>query len=494
MTKEKQPENPILPLLPITEVPGIPTSDQLNKLLDSHIAMLHMGIDPLKPRPQSGVNQGSGQFMTEGRPATARFLFKEALAHWNKGDHKTAHQLLEAGVRMFPDSDKDLNPHEKHMLYNLELRYGISLMSQGLLEEGWKYYNRRKEPNSMGFSPARDMMLKNLGIGSNQSQWTGQSLAGKVLVIYPEQGLGDQLLGLRPLIAGWFMPLLNDIKELRIEAHWELQPILKRHLKHHDQIKVVDPAKTMECIEGADYACSYMDFLQHMAPAKTGTVGQQDFFSLLPDPKKVKDWQLPLDLTVESQKCRHLIGINWRGHGDKWDKGVQIQDLKPLWLLLKLRPDVHVVVCHPLTLEDQEHLDLEWRDMDYDGCTRSWRDQVHAPFTLPEHKGIMIDPPTLEDYLGVLAQCDYYVGVMSTTCHLAGALGLQTKVLAPIGPRTPWYWAMDAKADGGYSSWYQGHTEVFLGDVWPMKGETYDKPWSTGLWWKICGKLTQGYL
>jgi len=463
----------------MTDFPqSIPTTEELHKALDKFVETPGNGLLDPAPNTKNGVFQGSGQHMVEGRAATARFMFKEALMHWNQGKHTVAHQLLEIGVRLFPDGDTGLDPQEKHILYNLELRYGISLLSMGDLEHGWVYYNRRKEPNSMGFSPARQFMAGNMVDGLNR-RWTGQDLTDKVLVIYPEQGLGDQLLGLRPLIAGWQLNSCFDkIKELRIEAHWELLPILRRHLQHQPAIKIVDPGNMVECIGDADYACSYMDLLQQQVPslhhlAPTMFHGSQDLLYITAEDKKAQEWRLK-----DYDLYHHVIGLNWRGHGDKWDKGVQIEHLKPLWLLLKLRDDVHVLVTHPLTDADKAWLDIEWGDIP----DRQWQDQIHAPIKLPPFKGIEFEPPSMEDYAGMLAGCDYYLGVMSTTCHLAGAMGVPTMVLCPTGPRTPWYWAMDAIPEGGRSSWYNT-VDVYDGDVWPTKGEAYDKPWSVGCWW-----------
>lgn len=456
--------------------------DDMNKYLDMAIATLKLQVEPL-PEVKDNVNQGHGRYVTEGRSATARFLFKEALAHWNKGDHETAHKLLKTSLDQFPDGDVGLNPHEKHILYNLELRYGISLMSLGLLEEGWKYYNRRKEPNSMGFSPARDF--------GSVKRWYGEDLADKTLVIYPEQGLGDQLMALSFLIG--FRDLgkiwcLKDLKELRIEAHWELMPILKRHFENISRIKIVDPRNAGECIEGADYSCSYMDLLEKIIPDEGTLRGYMaanipTMSSLQANQTIIKEWSFK-DPDFHPKR----IGLSWKGHGEKWDKGVQIQDLLPLWLLLKLDEYLHYTILHPLTVEDVQWLDEQWQDL----APRSWRDQVYTPIKLPEHKGIFIDPPRLEQYLGMLDGIGLVIGVMSTTLHLSALAGYETWVLAPQGPRTPWYWAMDGqpeKNEGESRIYFDRYVDVYQGGVWPMKGETYDRPWSTAVWWRIAQRI-----
>lgn len=425
-------------------------------------------------RLQQGQSKG---FCLDGRAATARFLFKEAMAAWNQGLHGTAHRLLENGVAMFPNSDHEpgMTDVERHVLYNLELRLGISYLSMGDLERGWPLYNRRKEPNSSGWSPARDLgMVK---------RWSGEDLLGKTLVIYPEQGLGDHLLALRPLLAGWVLPEpINSLKELRIECHWELKGLLTRVLGHVPWFKFIDPKRVEEVVQGADYCCSYMDLLAKLAPTADSISPLWIKPHVTALPEKVE--QHKLFTTADTLYKPLVIGVSWRGHNDKWDKGMSIEDLRPLWLLLKLRTDIQALVLHPVTEAEHEFLCyLQANDPEF-------LSRVHIPLTLPG-KGLYAEPPTIEDYLGLLEQCEVVVGVRSTTMHLAASMGIRTHVLCPDGPRNPWYWAMDAGPNGQPSRWYGPGVTVWQGDLWPTEGEKYETPWARSLWWRVVDKLSR---
>jgi hypothetical protein len=60
----------------------------------------------------------------------------------------------------------------------------LNLMAQGQYPEGWALYEARHESPGSGLPPATAFPFP---------QWRGEDLAGKKLVILPEQGFGDQI-------------------------------------------------------------------------------------------------------------------------------------------------------------------------------------------------------------------------------------------------------------------------------------------------------------
>ncbi|MBI4741601.1 MAG: tetratricopeptide repeat protein, partial [Betaproteobacteria bacterium] len=74
-----------------------------------------------------------------------------------------------------------LRPESAEARHNL----GILLLSLGRYRAGWPYYEARYRPE-----------LKEAAVGTPNlafPQWQGEALAGKSLVIWPEQGLGDEI-------------------------------------------------------------------------------------------------------------------------------------------------------------------------------------------------------------------------------------------------------------------------------------------------------------
>lgn len=68
---------------------------------------------------------------------------------------------------------------------DIRLNLGNVLLCQGRDREGWLHYQWRKERRA---SPANRLGFP---------EWRGESLAGKRLFIWPEQGLGDQIFAAR---------------------------------------------------------------------------------------------------------------------------------------------------------------------------------------------------------------------------------------------------------------------------------------------------------
>jgi hypothetical protein len=85
------------------------------------------------------------------------------------GDAATAEAALRAALRLRPDNAP------------VQANLGLLLLSVGRYDEGWPLYEARKQV----WTPE----VARSGI----PEWTGQDLAGKSLLIWPEQGLGDEI-------------------------------------------------------------------------------------------------------------------------------------------------------------------------------------------------------------------------------------------------------------------------------------------------------------
>ncbi|MDO8378007.1 tetratricopeptide repeat protein [Phenylobacterium sp.] len=64
------------------------------------------------------------------------------------------------------------------------LGLGLAVMAQGRYPEGWRLYGARHEIPAMRLPRPRDFPYP---------EWRGEDLAGKHIVIFPEQGFGDQI-------------------------------------------------------------------------------------------------------------------------------------------------------------------------------------------------------------------------------------------------------------------------------------------------------------
>jgi Tfp pilus assembly protein PilF len=121
---------------------------------------------------------------------------------------------------------------------NAHINLGITLLGQERWDEGWPHYEARHANTPYQMKQRR--VLPN---------WTGEDLTGKTIVVYPEQGLGDEIMFMR-------FPALLKHRGARVIL--ETMPSLLRlgrTVNYVDRVFV----KGGSPYEAADYSCAIMD-------------------------------------------------------------------------------------------------------------------------------------------------------------------------------------------------------------------------------------------
>ena len=215
-----------------------------------------------------------------GRYAEAEALYAAAIQadprsfgalHDRGGFYKLLGRLDEAETSLRAAHKLDpSDPRTRHAL-------GIVLLSQGRYREGWSFYDARHE-------------IAGLGVRKPQlpfPEWNGEDLAGKRLLIAPEQGLGDQIQFAR--FAPWLSARGADVTLI---CHAPLAPLFQQSF----DVQVIAGGGEVE-FPDPDYWC--------MSGSLTGRSG------LTPD-------QLPnapyLRSTAPRQRASGAIGIATRGN------------------------------------------------------------------------------------------------------------------------------------------------------------------------------------
>lgn len=285
------------------------------------------------------------------------------------------------------------------------------LLVQGRYAEGWGCLEKRR---TVGFfqhwfaaDPAR----------SACRYWQGEALEGKSILIFPEQGFGDEIQFAR------YLRLLRE-----------------RGAAHITQICYPEQKGIMQSLQGPDLVLSLPEAAQHREvydywsllmslPCQLHTeVGSipADIPYLTADPSRIKQWATRMPAHGKR------VGILWRGnpqHTNDADRSLPgIEVLEALWALDGIR-----------------FIDL---DRGVPG---------EADGTLANQPRLVLgnELQDFSDTAAVLGQLDLLISVDTAAVHLAGALGVPCWVLLPAF-RTDWRW-LRGRED---SPWYPG-TRLF---------------------------------
>ncbi len=287
-----------------------------------------------------------------------------------------------------------VNPGNADATYNSSL----ALLGLGRWKEGWERWNV-----SLG-----NRFREERNYSENEYRWTPGEKEGETVVIYGEQGLGDEVM---------FASLLPRIRdtgahEIIIECDKRLEGLFRRSF----------PQFTVSGTRGKEW-CDWYERVD----AKLEMGGLGGFFAPEPfsggaylkaDPLRRKQWRVLLDSLGDKPK----IGIAW--NGGSADTGARKRSIS----LDQWRPVFAGIKAEFVSLEYREgealpfiH-DFPWgtRTLDYD------------------------------DTAALVSELDLVISVTTTVVDLCGALGKECWALVPKVP--PWRYAHEGEKMFFYDS------------------------------------------
>ncbi|MCE9632701.1 MAG: tetratricopeptide repeat protein [Methylophilales bacterium] len=302
----------------------------------------------------------------------------------------------------------DLLRHEEAMTcYNraLEIRseysdahwnLGICRLRLGDFENGWSQHEYRWQ-------------VKQLANGQphfDQPFWRGENVAGKTLLIYAEQGLGDTLQFYR------YVKLLTDQGAMvLLKAQSALIPIFNGL---NDQVTLL---KESDLIPDFDLHCPLLS-LPMVFNTRLGTI-PADTPYLYAKPDKVAHWQ-----GVLGDKTLPRVGIVWSGnpaHKNDHNRSIALEKLAhlfdPKYQIISLQKEVKTNDVSFL----ENHLEVL-------------------------HFGDVIQD--FSDTAALVELMDLVITVDTSIAHLAGAMGKPVWILLPYSP--DWRWMVERED----SPWY----------------------------------------
>jgi tetratricopeptide (TPR) repeat protein len=287
----------------------------------------------------------------------------------------------------------DLKPDFPHAHWNLSL----ALLLDGQFAQGWREYDWR-------------LALPELGRGRHVypgQAWDGSAPAGKTLLLYAEQGLGDAL---------------QFARYLTLLAHAGARPL----------IHCVDALKPLiATVPGVSQALGndepLPDYDAHFpllslprifATTAETIPGQTPYITISPP------YRAAARATIDSSRGRFNVGLVWAGskqHSNDRNRSCPLAALAPLFAL----PDITWFSLQQG--EASQELDV---------------------FADPERVVALPASASLVDTAALIAELDLVISIDTSIAHLAGALGCRCWLLLPFAPDwrwmlgrddTPWY-------------------------------------------------------
>jgi tetratricopeptide (TPR) repeat protein len=314
---------------------------------------------------------------TQVAPNNPLLLYNRALGHRRLGDVTTAQALFKQAFELCPD------------FAEAEVEWAHCLLCLGRFTEAWPRYEARW----------RTAQMRSVSAPSAAKQWRGESLAGKRVLLWQEQGHGDTLQFLRfvapvmAVAAHTTLMLAAPLADLVAAQGWPIEVVVQGcEVPVHD---VHCPLMSLPMVLGVgDQITHQRAYLQ--APEAAPPMLDRD---------------------------KPLLGVAWSGRIR--DEGVQrnmrLAELRPLFDL----PANFVSLQQRVPLKDQQAL------------SRLTMQGLHAPL--------------LSDFAETaawIAQLDLVITVDCVIAHLAGALGKPVWIMLPQAAE--WRW----QQSGSQSLWY----------------------------------------
>jgi tetratricopeptide (TPR) repeat protein len=325
-------------------------------------------------------------------PGRADLYANRSVSLIELGQVDAAIDVLRDALRRFPDYYPAIN--------NL----GGALLMAGQFEEGWQVCDRFWQHDNNASWRAR----------YSWPLWNGEDIAGRSLLVWGEQGIGDVIL-----FASMLPDLLQRGARLTLEVDARLVSLFQRSFPTIAVIARADnaPAGPFE----RQVNIGRLGLL--LRPDSASFAGQRPF--LTPDPARVGDFKARYAALHPGPK----IGIAWRSNSPSYRrKSIGLE----AWTPLLKRTDLCFV-------------SLQYGDVAED--LRLAKDKLDASIVHDTSFDTWAD---LDGLAAQIASLDAVVSVSNLNVHIAGAQAIPTHVL--LTSNALWYWPHNAAATPWYSA------------------------------------------
>ena len=335
----------------------------------------------------------------EMQPHSAESHNNFANAYQEQGELELATQNYLKAVEMQPDFAEAHN--------NL----GQILLLLGDFRRGWPEYEWRWK-------------CRKFSVGERhfpQPVWTGGNLRGKSILVWTEQGIGDEIM---------FANLLNDFKridtDIIVECEKRLVPFFQRSFPEILFLARENPPNPRLLSSEINYQISIGSLGQWLRP-------NEESFNQNKHPYLTTCGDKSEQIRERYQQLASgniLIGISWKSTG--------IRERRTLSKSTTLKDWIPI-----LSQQNCYFINLQYGDI------KPELEHFQSETGFRIHHDREIDSlRNLDDFGAQVSALDLVISTSNTTAHIAGALGKGTWILLPYMP--DWRWMLNRKK----SLWY----------------------------------------
>jgi lipoprotein NlpI/ADP-heptose:LPS heptosyltransferase len=283
--------------------------------------------------------------------------------------------------------------------------FGESLaqLLQGNFSVGWDNFERRWQSIDHD-TPKREY---------SQPPWTGEKLASGSLLIWGEQGVGDEIM-----FAGLLPEVARTCNRCILDCTARLRPLFARSFPEIEVVSGCGPGLHPELEIAAQLPSGSLPRLFRRT---------RSAFAATTSPYLVADPVARASFRASYDDGRRLIGIAWYTNNVKTGRfrSIDLSHLAPLF-----------------AFDDSRWVSLQYGRHD---LLESQAAEAGAPILVDRTVNQLAD---MDLFAAQIAAMDMVITIDNSTAHLAGALGVPAWVLLPFAP--DWRWLLEQQD----SPWY----------------------------------------
>lgn len=278
--------------------------------------------------------------------------------------------------------------------YDAHWNKGLVLLTLGKLQNGFKEFEYRLL--------ATNQQINQKVIPADIPKYNGEELKDKTIVVFPEQGFGDNIQMFR------YLYLLSKLAKI---VYYVSYPELYELFSTDNKIRVIRYSD-LKNISPIDYYTTILSLPMLLKTKKTN----------IPSPHKLN---IPNKIFYNHNQQRLQIGISWQGeknHQDDSNRSINIALIKEL---INKFPKCHFYLLQ--LNEDISTLNILPNFIDCSGAMTTFFDTAQ-----------------------IIQNLDLVITIDTAVAHLAATLGKPTWILLPYIP--DWRWGLKTKNTKWYPS------------------------------------------